>query len=71
MLAGLIGGLLAQGVGACAAALAGVYAHGLAAQLAAADYGRRGLAAEELLDYLPRALASLETPADQASQEPA
>ncbi|MFH1034031.1 MAG: NAD(P)H-hydrate dehydratase [Pseudomonadota bacterium] len=69
VLAGLIGGLLAQGVGALSAALGGVFAHGLAAELAQADYGRRGLAAEELLGYLPRAFASLEAPEAAEDQE--
>lgn len=69
VLSGLIGGLLAQGVGALSAALAGVFVHGLAAELAAADYGLRGLAAEELLDYLPRAFASLETPAPEGEED--
>ncbi len=67
VLTGLIGGLLAQGLTALEAALAGVYLHGLAADLAAADYGLRGLAAEELLDYLPPAFAALET--DQEEEE--
>jgi NAD(P)H-hydrate epimerase len=62
VLAGVIGGLLAQGLEAAAAARAGVYLHGLAADLAAAEYGRRGLAAEELADWLPRAFAALESP---------
>jgi NAD(P)H-hydrate epimerase len=62
VLAGVIGGLLAQGVGALSAALCGVFAHGLAAELAEADFGLRGLAAEELLNYLPPAFASLEMP---------
>jgi NAD(P)H-hydrate epimerase len=67
VLTGLIGGLLAQGLTALEAALAGVHLHGLAADLAVADYGRRGLAAEELVDYLPRAFASLE--ADESENE--
>jgi NAD(P)H-hydrate epimerase len=62
VLAGVIGGLLAQGLEAAAAARAGVYLHGLAADLASAEYGRRGLAAEELADWLPRAFAALESP---------
>lgn len=60
VLSGLIGGLLAQGLPAAQAACAGVYVHGLAADLASKDFGLRGLAAEELLDYLPRAFKSLE-----------
>lgn len=67
VLTGVIGGLLAQGLTALEAALAGVHAHGLAADLAAADYGRRGLAAEELADYLPAAFAALEN--DQTEEQ--
>ncbi len=65
VLAGVIGGLLAQGLGALGAALVGVYVHGLAADLAAAEYGLRGLAAEELADWLPAAFAALEDPLDE------
>ncbi len=61
VLAGLIGGLLAQGCDALAAACAGVFVHGLAADLASRDFGRRGMAAEELADYLPEAFAVLES----------
>ena len=60
VLSGLIGGLMAQGLDALTAACAGVYLHGLAADLAAGDYGSRGLAAEELVDWLPRAFKQLE-----------
>lgn len=69
VLAGLIGGLLAQGASPTAAALAGVYVHGLAAQLAARDFGLRGLAAEELVEYLPAAFARLE-PAAAPEDDP-
>ncbi|MFZ5586970.1 MAG: NAD(P)H-hydrate dehydratase [Thermodesulfobacteriota bacterium] len=62
VLAGVIAGLMAQGASALDAALAGVYVHGLAADLAMADFGRRGLMAEELVDYLPAAFARLEAP---------
>ncbi|MCB2187382.1 MAG: NAD(P)H-hydrate dehydratase [Deltaproteobacteria bacterium] len=60
VLSGVIGGLMAQGLEAAGAALAGVFVHGLAGQLAEEDYGRRGLAAEELADYLPRAFRQVE-----------
>ena len=69
VLSGVIGGLMAQGLGALAAALAGVYVHGLAADLAAAEYGQRGLAAEELADWLPAAFAALEDPLDEGLEE--
>ncbi len=71
VLGGMIGGLMAQGAPALAAACAGVFVHGLAADLAAADFGRRGLAAEELLDYLPPAFAALEAPEDESGPEEA
>ncbi|MCF8034097.1 MAG: NAD(P)H-hydrate dehydratase [Desulfarculaceae bacterium] len=70
VLAGVIGGLMAQGLGALAAALAGVYAHGLAADLASAEYGQRGLAAGELADWLPEAFAALEDPLDEGDEGP-
>jgi NAD(P)H-hydrate epimerase len=60
VLSGLIGGLMAQGLGPEEAACVGVFVHGLAADLAAKDFGLRGLAAEELYDYLPAAFAALE-----------
>jgi len=71
VLSGLIGGLLAQGLSAAKAACAGVYVHGLAADLAAKDFGRRGLAAEELLDYLPAAFKALECPEPGQEETPA
>ncbi|MFH1059309.1 MAG: NAD(P)H-hydrate dehydratase [Pseudomonadota bacterium] len=69
VLAGVIGGLLAQGAPALAAAIAGVYVHGLAADLASADFGARGLMAEELIDYLPAAFARLEMPPEDGEGE--
>lgn len=60
VLAGLIGGLLAQGCDALSAACAGVFVHGLASDLAAEDFGARGMAAEELAGYLPEAFMALE-----------
>ena len=69
VLSGVIGGLMAQGLEALAAALAGAYAHGLAADLAAAEYGQRGLAADELADWLPEAFAALEDPLDEGGED--
>jgi ADP-dependent NAD(P)H-hydrate dehydratase / NAD(P)H-hydrate epimerase len=60
VLAGVIGGLLAQGCDALGAACAGVFVHGLAADLASEEFVRRGLAAEELSEYLPEAFMILE-----------
>jgi NAD(P)H-hydrate epimerase len=54
VLAGLIGGLLAQGMPAFEAACAGVWMHG-----EAASFFGPGLVAEDLIDYLPKVLARL------------
>jgi NAD(P)H-hydrate epimerase len=69
VLAGVIGGLMAQGMDALEAALAGVYVHGLAANLAAGEVGQRGLAAEELADYLAPAFKALEMPEEEDEEE--
>ncbi len=55
VLAGLIGGLLAQGMTGADAAAAGVYIHGKAANL----FGKPGLIAEDLVELLPEALAEV------------
>jgi NAD(P)H-hydrate epimerase len=52
VLAGAIAGLLAQGLSLPDAAQQGVYNHGLAADLAAATDGERGLLASDLMPYL-------------------
>ncbi|HMA48295.1 MAG TPA: NAD(P)H-hydrate dehydratase [Magnetospirillaceae bacterium] len=54
VLAGLIGGLLAQGMPVFEAACAAVWIHG-----AAASFFGPGLVAEDLIDYLPRVLSKL------------
>jgi len=54
VLAGLIGGLLAQGMPPFEAACAGVWIHG-----EAASYFGPGLVAEDLIDYLPEVLSTL------------
>ncbi len=55
VLAGMIGGLLAQGMSGLDAAAAGVYLHGAAAQ----QFGMPGLIAEDLPDLIPAALHRL------------
>ncbi len=52
VLAGVCGALLAQGLSTEDAAIAGVYVHGLAGDLAAARRSRLGLVASDLLDGL-------------------
>lgn len=56
VLAGLIGGLLAQGMAAHEAACAGTYIHGRAAMA----YGRRGMTAEDLPGLVPQVLHDIE-----------
>ncbi len=51
VLAGVIAGLLAQGLSLQDAAQQGVYNHGLAADLAAEQHGERGLLASDLMPY--------------------
>lgn len=55
VLTGLIGGLLAQGLSASAAAVLGVYLHGLAAERLSRQQGEAGLAASDLARELPAA----------------
>jgi NAD(P)H-hydrate epimerase len=52
VLAGVLAGLLAQGLSLQDAAQQGVYNHGLAADLAAKKDGERGLLASDLMTYL-------------------
>jgi ADP-dependent NAD(P)H-hydrate dehydratase / NAD(P)H-hydrate epimerase len=59
VLTGLIAGLLAQGLDALDAAVLGVYLHGLAGDLAASRLGEMVLAANDLIEILPAALAAL------------
>lgn len=56
VLTGLIAALLAQGLGAFAAAQLGVYLHGRAGDLARDHLGEVSLIASDLLEYLPRTL---------------
>jgi NAD(P)H-hydrate repair Nnr-like enzyme with NAD(P)H-hydrate dehydratase domain len=55
VLAGLIGGLLAQGMEAFEAACAGAYIHGRAAE----GFGKPGMMADDLPDLIPEVLADL------------
>ena len=59
VLTGAIGSLLAQGLSSLDAAVCGVYIHGLAGDLAAADLTPRALIAGDLIDFLPEVFAGL------------
>ena len=59
VLAGVIGGLLAQGLGAFEAACVGAWVHGAAGLGCAADIGAGGVVASDLLPMLPQAQARL------------
>jgi NAD(P)H-hydrate epimerase len=59
VLTGLIAGLMAQGMSPLDAACAGVFLHGLAADIAVQSLTEYCLAAGDLPDFLPRAFASV------------
>lgn len=59
VLAGVIGGFIAQGLPLFEAALLGVYVHAAAGDLLRQEWGLAGGLAGELLDYLPQVLAQL------------
>ena len=59
VLTGLIGGLLAQGLDAFESARLGAYLHGLAGDLAAAEYSEPGLIASDLPRFLGKAWLKL------------
>ncbi|MFC1868076.1 NAD(P)H-hydrate dehydratase [Thermodesulfobacteriota bacterium] len=59
VLTGLISGFLARGWPMIRSAIAGVYMHGLAADLLAEDMGEAGILAGELLDVIPGLMDSL------------
>lgn len=56
VLAGIVGGLVAQGIGRFEAAKTGVYLHGLAGDCAARDKTQNCLVASDLIEYLPKAI---------------
>jgi ADP-dependent NAD(P)H-hydrate dehydratase / NAD(P)H-hydrate epimerase len=60
VLAGLLGGLLAQGMTPFPAACLGVYLHGLAGDIAAERYTARGMTASDVIHALPDAWRIIE-----------
>jgi len=61
VLAGTVVGLLAQGLATFEAAVAGVYLHGLAAELVRSELSNAGMVASDLLPVLPEAIRLLRT----------
>ncbi|MHB1296771.1 MAG: NAD(P)H-hydrate dehydratase [Anaerolineae bacterium] len=59
VLAGVIAGLLAQGLGGTAAAICGTYLHALAGELWRSRNGDAGMLAGELLPLLPQAIQAV------------
>lgn len=59
VLAGLVAGLMAQGLTGEQAAAVGAYVHGEAAELRHAEIGDTGLAASDLLPLIPKAMHKL------------
>ena len=59
VLTGVIGAFMAQGLSTLDAARLGVYAHGLAGDIAAVEKGRAGLIAGDIIEAMPRSLMSL------------
>ena len=61
VLTGIITGLLARGYQRREACLLGVYLHGLAGDLAAADLGEESLVAGDIINYLPKAFLNIKS----------
>jgi len=60
VLAGMIGAFLAQGLSAEKAAALGAFIHGMAGDQAAELQGKMGLAAGDLIDYIPKVIREFE-----------
>ena len=60
VLAGIIGGLLAQGMSTFEAAVCGVYIHGKAGDIAACELGETGMIAGDLLEAVPYAITEVQ-----------
>ena len=62
VLSGLLGALVAQGMGVFDAAVLGVYLHGLAGDMARDRVGEVSLIATDLIDHLPQAFRAISHP---------
>ena len=60
VLSGIIASFTAQGIPTNIASEVGVYLHGRAADAVKNDKGLRGLAASDIIDYLPMVLKTYE-----------
>lgn len=63
VLSGVVAGLWAQGMKQDQAAFSGVWLHGRSGDRAARKLGERSIVAQDLIDYLPAAIQSLQDPA--------
>lgn len=61
VLAGIIAGLLAQGMAAKEAALLGVFLHGMAGDISEKKKGQNGMIARDIIEQIPRSLSMLIT----------
>lgn len=66
VLTGMLTALLAQGYDPLQAAIAGVYLHGLAADIAAQAMAQESMLASDIIDHISDALLSLHETADQS-----
>ena len=60
ILAGMIGGLRAQGTEMAHSACAGVFLHGMAGDRAKSDYGERGMLASDIMNNIAIVLREME-----------